>query len=348
MGIPEFLERMLTEQYSAETAARICGGYAKRRPVTLRVNALRSDRERVCGCLDYAGIRWRTVEWNRDALILEEVREPAVRALDIYGNGDIYLQSLSSMIPPVLLEPKAGECILDMAAAPGGKTTQMAALSGGLAQITACEKNPVRAERLKYNLDKQGAARVLVMTEDARKLDPFFSFDKILLDAPCSGSGTIQTAGEEAPGSAARGENGGDGGGRKEDGPGKSSPKSDQREEIRSKGKGGKHRRASASDSVISRELIERSVRTQEALLRKALELLKPGCEMVYSTCSVLRAENEGVLRQILPGAGAKIVPIVHPMLEELPLLPVEIAGTLCVCPTELYEGFFVAKIRKS
>ena len=67
----------------------------------------------------------------------------------------------------------------------------MAALTGGRAQITACEKNKIRADRLSFNLNRQGASNVYVMVEDARKLDDFFSFDKILLDAPCSGSGTV-------------------------------------------------------------------------------------------------------------------------------------------------------------
>ena len=75
---------------------------------------------------------------------------------------------------------------------PGGKTTQMAAMTGNQAQITACEKNKARSEKLKYNLEKQGAFGTYVMVEDARKLDDFFSFDRILLDAPCSGSGTVE------------------------------------------------------------------------------------------------------------------------------------------------------------
>ncbi len=303
--IPEFLKNMLTAQYGAETADRIMDGYTRRRPVTLRANTLKTDAAHVRERLNAAGIEWHGVSWYPDALILDEAREPAVRGLDLYENGEIYLQSLSSMIPPLILEPHAGECILDMAAAPGGKTTQMAALSGGAAQITACEKNYARSERLRYNLDRQGAGNVLVMHEDARKLDPFFSFDKILLDAPCSGSGTIYAP--PATGGTAK-----------------------------------------DNSSVITMELIDRSVRTQETLLRKALELLKPGHEMVYSTCSVLEAENERVLKRILPAVKAKVVPIEHPMLETLPLLPVRAEGTVCVCPTELYEGFFVAKIRKS
>ncbi len=319
--IPDFLRKMLTARYGTETTARILDGYTKRRPVTLRANTLKTDAARVKERLTAAGIGWRETRWYPDALILEQAREPEVRALDIYENGEIYLQSLSSMIPPLILEPRAGETILDMAAAPGGKTTQMAALSRGTAQITACEKNYARAERLRYNLARQGAGGIPVLNEDARKLDPFFSFDKILLDAPCSGSGTIRLpaapatddALEEAAGSRRRTE-----------------------------------KRSRKPDGLITMELIDRSVRTQEALLRKALQLLKPGHEMVYSTCSVLECENEVVLRRVLPGAKAEIVPIEHPMLEELPLLPASIPGTVCVCPTGLYEGFFAAKIRRS
>ena len=67
-----------------------------------------------------------------------------IRELEIYNNGEIYLQSLSSMLPPIILSPKENENILDMAAAPGGKTTQMSAISEGKAYITACEKNKDR------------------------------------------------------------------------------------------------------------------------------------------------------------------------------------------------------------
>ena len=90
------------------------------------------------------------------------------------------------MLPPIVLNPKENYDILDMAAAPGGKTTQIAALTQNNAHITACEMNQIRLERLKYNVEKQGASSVYVMKQDARRIDDFFSFDQILLDAPCS------------------------------------------------------------------------------------------------------------------------------------------------------------------
>ena len=221
-----------------------------------------------------------------------------IRFYAIYKEGGIYLQSLSSMLPPLFLGPKAGESVLDMAAAPGGKTTQMAAMTGNQAQITACEKNKARSEKLKYNLEKQGASGTCVMVEDARKLDDFFSFDRILLDAPCSGSGTVEV-------------------------------------------------RDGVCRTKISKELVERSARTQEELLKKALKLLKSGHEMVYSTCSILKEENEVLLKRVLKSAGGELVPIGEEWTKELPLLPNAMPGTLLVGPNELFEGFFVAKIRK-
>ena len=290
--IPQFVKQLFTKQYGEEITNKIIEGYSKRRVVTLRVNTIKTDKQNVKKKLQEVGIETEDISWYEDCLIIKNAREEEIRKLDIYENGEFYLQSLSSMLPPIILEPKAGENILDMAAAPGGKTTQIATITQNKAFITACEKNKIRADRLKYNLQKQGVGCVNVMLEDARKLSDFFSFDKILLDAPCSGSGTM-----------------------------------------------------SVFDKSFSKELIERSSKTQEELLIKALKILKTGGEMVYSTCSILEQENERILQKVLKKYGGEIVPI-EP-IEEIPLLPTSIVGVMCVCPTEFYEGFFVAKIKK-
>ena len=290
--IPQFAKQLLLEQYGEEITNKIIEGYSKQRSVTLRVNTIKSNKQSIKQKLQKSDIEVEEVSWYDDALIIKNVREDEIKKLDIYENGEIYLQSLSSMLPPIILEPNAGENILDMAAAPGGKTTQIGAITQNKAFITACEKNKIRAERLKYNLQKQGVGCVNVMLEDARKLSDFFSFDKILLDAPCSGSGTM-----------------------------------------------------SILDSSFNKDLIDRSSKTQEELLVKALKILKTGGEMIYSTCSILTQENELVLKKVLQKVGAEIVPI-EP-ITDIPLLPTSIDGVMCVCPTEFYEGFFVAKIRK-
>lgn len=296
--VPDFLYKLLLEQYGEKITNNIIQGYLEKRPVTLRVNTLKTNVYNIKKALNESNIKYKEVIWSKDALIIEEVDENKIRELNIYNNGEIYLQSLSSMLPPIILSPKENENILDMAAAPGGKTTQVSALSNGKALITACEKNKVRSERLKYNIEKQGANGICVLVEDARKLNSFLSFDKILLDAPCSGSGTICLNDEKL-------------------------------------------------ERYFKEELIERSSRVQFELLKKAVEILKPGHEMIYSTCSILKNENENNLLKILKSGKVEIVPISEEIFRDIQVLPVTIEGTICVCPNKLYEGFFIAKLRK-
>ena len=294
----KFLEEKLEKQYGTKITKEIIEGYQTKRKTTLRINTIKSNIEEIKNELEKEKIEYETVKWSKEALIIKNADEKTIQEMEIYKNGKIYLQSLSSMLPPIILEPKEGTDILDMAAAPGGKTTQIAAITNNKAHITACEKNKIRAERLKYNVDKQGATCVFIMPKDSRFIDDFFSFDQILLDAPCSGSGTLDYNDANV-------------------------------------------------EKYFTEQLIERSSKTQKTLLSKAIKLLKPGHEMVYSTCSILDCENEDVVASVIKNGNIEIVPINFEGMEELPILPTKISGTLCVKPTELYEGFFVAKIRK-
>lgn len=298
MNMPEFLKEMLLKQYGEDLTNKILEGYSQTRKTTLRVNRLKTDVNTVKSILEENNIKYTEVSWNMDALIIENANEEDLQKLSIYNEGNVYLQSLSSMIPPIVVSPKEKESILDMAAAPGGKTTQMFSMSNGQAMITACEKNKIRAERLKYNLEKQGATRVTVMVQDARNLDDFFSFDKILLDAPCSGSGTINSDDKNL-------------------------------------------------SKYFTKELVDRSVKTQKDLLKKAIKITKKNGEIIYSTCSILKEENENVLKEVLKTGNVEIVPIDKREFGEIPLLPVDIEGTICVCPDVLHEGFFVAKLKR-
>lgn len=297
-NIPQFLIEMLETQYGKELTQEILDGYMAKRKVTFRVNTLKAKCEDVEKILKSAGIEIKKVAWSDEAYIVENATEKELQELDIYEKGEIYLQSLSSMLPPIILEPKEKCDILDMAAAPGGKTTQMAVLTKNKAHITACEMNKIRAEKLKYNIQKQGATSVYVMETDSRRLNNFFSFDQILLDSPCSGSGTLKA------------------------------------NDVN-------------TQKYFTRKLIEKCTKIQAELLKKAISVLKPGKEMVYSTCSILACENEDIVEKILKLNNCEIVPIELANAEEIPLLPSKLNGTICVKPTEIYEGFFVAKIKK-
>lgn len=296
--MPDFLNELLNKQYNEDIINKILSGYKANRKLTLRVNTLKTNANNIKSILKNSNIEYSEVQWSPDALIIENANEKQMEELEIYKNGEIYLQSLSSMLPPMIMSPEKSEDILDMCAAPGGKTTQIAAITDNKANITACEMNTIRAERLKYNIEKQGANSVYVMQKDSRTIDDFFSFDRILLDAPCSGSGTLNINDENI-------------------------------------------------FKYFTPKLIEKSAKTQLTLLKKALKILKPGKEMIYSTCSILKCENEDIITAALKGTNAKIVPIDFQGMEQLPLLPTTIPGTLCVCPNELYEGFFIAKLKK-
>lgn len=100
-------------------------------------------------------------------------------------------------------------------------------------------------------------------------------------------------------------------------------------------------------EKTFTKKLIEKSTASQLQLLKKAIKILKPGHEMVYSTCSILSCENEEIIEKALKGEKAKIIPIEFEGKEKLPLLPTKLQGTLGVAPNELYEGFFIAKIYK-
>lgn len=184
--LPQFLISMLKEQYGDEIVGEIIKGYVNKRNVTFRVNTLKTNIEKVEKELQESEVEYEKVPWSKEAFIIKNVTEKEIEKLELYKNGEIYLQSLSSMLPPIILDPKEDTDILDMAAAPGGKTTQLAALTQNKANITACEINKIRCERLRYNIEKQGATSVYIMQEDSRKINDFFSFDQILLDAPCS------------------------------------------------------------------------------------------------------------------------------------------------------------------
>ena len=298
LELPDFLIKDLKEQYGDEITQKIVQGYRAKRKATLRVNTIKATGEKVRSELQKNNINFEDVSWCKEALIIKDALEKDIENLEIYKNGEIYLQSLSSMLPPIILNPEEGKDILDMAAAPGGKTTQMAALTNNKAHITACEMNNIRIEKLKYNIQKQGASCVYIMQKDSRNIDDFFSFDQILLDSPCSGSGTINIENKNL-------------------------------------------------SKYFTPKLIEKSVKSQMALLKKAIKILKPGGTMVYSTCSILEKENEEIIKNVLMQNKVEIVPIELNGMEQIPLLPVKVEGTICVCPTEYYEGFFVSKIKK-
>lgn len=293
--IPEILKQKLINNYGIDDVNDIIESYQNKKIVSLRINTLKTTKENIISILKENNIAYKEISWSSVALIIPNNTEEDLKKLSIYENGLIYLQNLSSQIPPLFLNPQANETVLDMAAAPGGKTTEIAALTNNKAMITAIEKNKIRAQRLQYNIEKLGAKKITILNKDARYLDQFFIFDKILLDAPCTGSGTLNLQ----------------------------------------------------TMNNFNEELLNRSLNTQKSLLTEAIKHLKIGGELIYSTCSILKEENEKHILSLLKEHQNIILVPLTLKDTTLELLPSTIEGVLTIKPNKYYEGFFIAKIKK-
>ena len=177
---------------------------------------------------------------------------PVLRELS--AAGDIYLQDEASQLVARVLEVKPGERVLDLCAAPGGKTTLMADRSDDRAVILAADRSPARMATVVATMRLHELKSIKPVILDAAKQLPFAAetFDAVLVDAPCSGTGTLR-----------------------------------RNPEIRWR---------------LSTKDIPTLVEQQKQILRRAVEVVKAGGRLVYSTCSVEREENEGVIEDVMGG----------------------------------------------
>ena len=165
------------------------------KPTTFRVNTIKATKSEIMEILRMNGMKTLDVSWNKDAFILNSKTKRDLTNLDIYKDGKIYIQSLASMVPPIILDPQPGEKVLDLTAAPGSKTSQMAAMMGKKGELVANELNKVRFSRLQYNMEGLGVSaegddwEFILRLEDGSALSTEYPdyFDKVLLDVVCSG-----------------------------------------------------------------------------------------------------------------------------------------------------------------
>jgi 16S rRNA (cytosine1407-C5)-methyltransferase len=192
---PEFVEG-LAGQFPQSVLERALAGMGTRRSTTFRANTLKTPATDVVRFLHDHHVIYRRPPWSTEAFALAELDERDVERWDRYADGRVYVQGFSSMIPALALGPRPGERVLDLAAAPGSKTTQMAALMGDRGAILAVEPDQVRLERLAYNVRLQGCTIVELRRGWGEKIGAELpeTFDRVLLDAPCSGEGRFTAA----------------------------------------------------------------------------------------------------------------------------------------------------------
>ena len=194
--LPEaFLDR-LDEIIPSEHVRDVLDSYTKKRPTTLRVNTLKNTKDEFLSRVQTEKISLTPVSWYPLAYIVPTLGQKSITDFEFYKQGMCYVQSLSSMIPPLVLDPKPGEMILDMTAAPGSKTTQMAMMMENSGTIIANDNSRIREYKLAANLTMQGVTNTSIRFGAGQILwqDYPEKFDKALVDAPCSMEGTFTTA----------------------------------------------------------------------------------------------------------------------------------------------------------
>ena len=191
--LPELVEYFLTMFGPAETVEFV-NASEKPRPLVIRTNTLKTRRKDLAAALIKRGVSLDPLaSWSKVGLKIVESPVP-IGATPEYLTGMYMLQSAASMCPVLALAPEPKERILDMSAAPGGKTSYIAQLMRNTGCLVA---NDLKADRQKAtvaNMHRLGVKNVIACTHDGRKLGHLFRqnrFDRILLDAPCSGLGVI-------------------------------------------------------------------------------------------------------------------------------------------------------------
>lgn len=188
MELPiKFLKKMqniLGDEYDAFIKT-----YEENRKAALRINTLKGNSERLFSVL---GETLSPVPWTSDGYFYPDTIQPGKSPL--HEAGAYYIQEPSAMLPAELLKAQPGECILDLCAAPGGKTTKIAADMKGEGLLVANEIHPKRAAILSSNVERMGIKNAVVTNESSDRLLKKFPefFDRILVDAPCSGEGMFR------------------------------------------------------------------------------------------------------------------------------------------------------------
>ncbi|KAM5351955.1 hypothetical protein ACJ41O_004678 [Fusarium nematophilum] len=191
-GYSEYLAEKLFNLFTPREAFAFFEANESARPVVIRTNTLRTHRRDLAQALINRGVTLEPVgKWSKVGLQVFESNVP-LGATPEYLAGHYILQAASSFLPCMALEPQENERVLDMAAAPGGKTTYMAAMMKNTGVVVANDPNKARAKGLIGNIHRLGARNVVVSNYDAREFPrPMGGFDRVLLDAPCSGTGVI-------------------------------------------------------------------------------------------------------------------------------------------------------------
>lgn len=301
----EFLMENLMNLFPLSELIEYLDASEVQRPLTIRANSLKTRRRDLAQALINRGVNLDPLgKWTQVGLVIYSSAVP-VGATPEYLSGHYMIQGASSMLPVMALAPQAGERVLDMCAAPGGKASHIAAVMKNTGVLIANDSNIDRTKGIIGNFHRLGVVNSIITNYDGRKLPKVLKgFDRVLLDAPCTGTGVVSK---------------------------------DHTVKIN-------------KDKVD----VQRCCVLQKELILAAIDCLKVGQYLVYSTCSVLPEENESIVNFALRKRHVKLVPTGLDFGTEGFVRFREFRYNLSMKLTRRFyphahnmDGFFVAKLQK-
>lgn len=188
---PDWLTQLWIDQFGLEVAEKLCDWFNLPPSIDLRVNPLATSIDRLEAEFDAARVRTVRLPDLPQALRLQ-ARTGAIDALPGFAQGWWTVQDASAQLVGHLLDPQPGEVVIDACAAPGGKTTHLAELMQDQGKIWAIDRAASRLKKVQQNADRLNLHAIEILTADSRDLPQFQEVaDRVLLDAPCSGLGTL-------------------------------------------------------------------------------------------------------------------------------------------------------------
>jgi 16S rRNA (cytosine967-C5)-methyltransferase len=251
---PEWLVRRWIEEFGREEALALMSANNRKPPLVVRANARKTGRDELLELFRLSGITAEPSRWSPQGISINGT--PPVTRLPGFEDGLFQVQGEASQLIGYLLSPASGERVLDACAAPGGKTTHLAELMDDVGEVLATDRSARGVRKIIDSAARLGLKSVRTDCTDIAQQSPPSDrlFDRILLDAPCSGLGTLRA-----------------------------------HPEI-------KWRRNEADVARLST--------LQSELLKRVADWLKPAGVVVYSTCTLSRPENEGVVEGFLKTDG--------------------------------------------
>lgn len=190
-GYTEFLMDLYFNLFTPAEALSHMESNEVARPLTIRVNTLKAVRKDLAQALINKGVTLKPIKWSKVGLVIYESKIP-IGATPEYLGGQYMLQSAASFLPVLALDPQPNEQVLDMCAAPGGKTTYIASLMKNTGVLHANDKHPDRIHALVANAHRMGVRNCVVSNMDGCAIPSLGArFDRVLVDAPCMGLGVI-------------------------------------------------------------------------------------------------------------------------------------------------------------